>query len=256
MARLISLNVERTKHMQRVLPFLALHQPDVVCLQELTQSDIPRVKEAAGLVHCHYAPMSVHPLDQQPFGVGIFSRHTFTARDVIPYGGTGKGELVLDRTSPESRLTSCRYIVTRVAIQIDGRAFTIATTHFPWTPDGLERDFQSEALKRLISGLGKSEVILTGDFNAPRGGPIFTELARQWQDNIPAGITTSLDPMLHRAGPLELMVDGLFTTKHYHAEEVRLLGGLSDHKAVVARVSRATVKWHPPRVLAGPAPKS
>ncbi len=256
MARLISLNVERSKHLERVLPFLALHQPDVVCLQELTQTDILRVQEAAGLKHGHYAPMSIHPLDQQPFGVGIFSRHAFTAQDVIPYGGTGKGELVLDRASAESRLTSCRFVVVRVKTQIEGQDFTFATTHFPWTPDGLERDFQTEALKQLISGLGRSEVILTGDFNAPRGGPIFAQLARHWQDNIPAGITTSLDPVLHRAGPLDLMVDGLFTTKHYRAHEVRLLGGLSDHKAVVARILRASPKRRPPRALASPAPKS
>lgn len=242
MARLISLNVERSKHMERVLPFLRFHQPDVVCLQELTETDIPRVQEAAGLAHIHFAPMAVHPLDNRAFGVGVLSRHAFTAQDIIPYGGTGKGDMVLDRTSPESRMSTCRYLVARVALAIDGEAFTIATTHFPWTPDGQQRDFQVESMQRLISGLGSSEIILTGDFNAPRGGPVFAVLAKKLADNIPADANTSLDPILHRAGPLKLMVDGLFTSKHYRADEVRLLGGLSDHKAVVARVSRAAVR--------------
>lgn len=238
MVRLISLNVERSKHMTRVEPFLRLHQPDIVCLQELSRDDTPRLQEAGGLQHCHYVPMAVHPLDQQPFGVAILSRHPFASTDVVTYGGTGNGDLVLDRTTPESRLESCRYVVARATILFDGNSFTVATTHFPWTPDGQERGFQGEAVAQLMKGLGSGEIILTGDFNAPRGGPIFAEFARHWRDSIPAEITTSLDPTLHRAGPLDLMVDGLFTSPHYRADEVRLLGGLSDHKAVVARMAK------------------
>ena len=81
-------------------------------------------------------------------------------------------------------------------------------------------------------------MVLTGDFNAPRGGTIFDLLARTWQDCIPQDVTTSIDPVLHRAGALTLMVDGLFTTPHYHATEVQLHTGLSDHQAITASISR------------------
>ena len=40
--------------------------------------------------------------------------------------------------------------------------------------------------------------------------------------------------MLHRAGPLDLMVDGLFLSPHYRASNVQLAAGVSDHQAVVA----------------------
>jgi endonuclease/exonuclease/phosphatase family metal-dependent hydrolase len=81
--------------------------------------------------------------------------------------------------------------------------------------------------------------VLTGDFNAPRGGPIFSELAKVWNDQIPATAKTSIDPQLHRAGSLQLMVDGLFTTSDFHAEDVALHTGLSDHQGITARISCA-----------------
>lgn len=115
----------------------------------------------------------------------------------------------------------------------------IATTHFPWTPDGQAREFQRDAVIRLITAVQDEAVVLTGDFNAPRGGPIFGELARALSDCIPAHVETSIDPCLHRAGPLTLMVDGFFASGHYHVSGVELHAGLSDHQAISGRIAPA-----------------
>jgi hypothetical protein len=48
---------------------------------------------------------------------------------------------------------------------------------------------------------------------------------------------TSIDPKLHRAGALQLMVDGLFTTPGYEASDVMLHTGVSDHCAITARIA-------------------
>ena len=44
--------------------------------------------------------------------------------------------------------------------------------------------------------------------------------AAHWHDNIPEGYTSSIDPALHKAGPLPLMVDGLFSTPDYRVVDV------------------------------------
>ncbi len=80
--------------------------------------------------------------------------------------------------------------------------------------------------------------VLCGDFNAPRGGEIFSELAARYRDNIPAQYTTSIDASLHRAGDLQLMVDGIFTTPEYQASSVLLHSGVSDHYAVTADITK------------------
>jgi len=38
--KIISLNIERSKHIDRILPFLVREQPDVFCVQELCKKDI------------------------------------------------------------------------------------------------------------------------------------------------------------------------------------------------------------------------
>lgn len=240
MARVLSLNIEHSKHLGRLIPFLSEYKPDVVCLQELVASDIEAIQEQTGLAYSHFVPMAQHPLDGpgQPFGVGILARQPFEEADFITYAGVGDGTAVLDRSSAESRLATCRYVVALARQALPDVDLRIATTHFPWTPDGQPRVFQADAVVRLIEKLGDDPIILTGDFNAPRGGPIFRKLAAAWKDCIPANVTTSLDPELHRAGPLELLVDGLFATNHYAMSQVRLHAHLSDHQGITACVER------------------
>lgn len=237
MTRLVSLNVERSNHLDRFIPFLAAQSPDVVCLQELVERDIPRIQAETGLAYGHFAPMALHPLDRQIYGVGILARHPFEATDSGVYAGGGTGMQLFDRSTEESKYATCRFLMVRAKLGGPGRGITVATTHFPWTPDGTPRPFQTEAVERLI-GLLKGPLVLTGDFNAPRGGPVFASLAKVWKDCIPSDVETSIDPELHRAGPLQLMVDGLFATAEYRAENVTMHAGLSDHQGITATISK------------------
>ena len=237
MAHLISLNVERSKHLDQFIRFLAAKKPDIVCLQELVADDIPRIQHETGLAHCHYVRMAVHPLDGKAFGVGILARQAFAETDTVTYAGTGDGGLLFNRTSPESRLESCRYVVPLVRVAVGGETLAVGTTHFPWTPDGNPRPFQTAAVARMIASLGTNPIVLTGDFNAPRGAAVFAAMARVWRDCVPPEITTSLDPILHRAGPLDLMVDGIFASRPFAVDDVQFHTGVSDHQAISARVS-------------------
>ena len=237
MARLASLNVERSRHLDRFIPFLRALRPDVVCLQELVRRDIDSIKSGTGLDHVHFAQMAIHPVDGQAFGVGILAREPFEAADTIVYAGGGDGAQLFDRATEESKVATCRYLVARVRLGGAGRGITVGTTHFPWTADGTARGFQAEAVERLV-GLLDGPLVLAGDFNAPRGGPVFERLAHVWRDCIPAGAVTSIDPVLHRAGPLQLMVDGLFVTPEYGADDVAMHTGLSDHQGITAEITR------------------
>ena len=67
---------------------------------------------------------------------------------------------------------------------------------------------------------------------------MFARIAKKYKDNIPPHYVTSLDRKLHRAGHLELMVDGLFSTSEYLLDHVELRSGVSDHCAIIAELSR------------------
>jgi endonuclease/exonuclease/phosphatase family metal-dependent hydrolase len=242
--KLISLNIERSKHLDRIIPFLREQKADVVCLQELLERDIPRLEEIIGPCRV-YGIGGYHPADAPEIGDLVGGHGIFTA---LPIGATGvayyAGSLERAR-SRQSNAVLDDIAVTSCDIEKDEAVFRVATTHFTWTPDGSASDKQRRDMKELLRVLGgMGQFVLTGDFNAPRfrngqPGEIFGKLAETYKDNIPPEYTTSIDGTLHRAGQLPYMVDGLFSTSGYTVSDVTLVDGLSDHMAVVATISKS-----------------
>ena len=197
-----------------------------------------QAESLAGYAHHAYVPMALHPGDGliRPFGIGILSRIPILRSESIPYAGLGSGRELVDLSSADSKVRTSRYFVVLATVALADARFTIGNTHFPWTPDGSASDDQREACDRLIGLLGERPVVLCGDFNAPRGGEIFSRLAAHWRDNIPARYTSSIDPNPHRAGRLPLMVDAAFSTDHYRVRNVAMHEGVSDHCAITADI--------------------
>jgi endonuclease/exonuclease/phosphatase family metal-dependent hydrolase len=235
---LANINIERSHHLASVMAFLSKTAPDVVCLQELIQEDIVGLCSRLGFAHHAYVPMALHPGDGRirPYGVGILSRFPLLATETVDYAGGGSGSDLFDLSSAESKVRTSRYVVAIGTVTVGNAVMTVGTTHFPWTPDGSASDHQRRACDRLLEVLGQRSLILCGDFNAPRGREIFSQLASRWRDNVPPEYVTSIDPKLHRAGPLQLMVDGVFSTKDYRVRNVVLHQGVSDHCAITADV--------------------
>ncbi len=237
--KLISLNIEMDKHLPQVLPFLQAEQPDVVCLQEVFEKDRKVFEEALGMTG-YFEPISIVDIkyvdgnlvsaeelaEKGPQGVAIFTKLPVHAGGVLYYHGQ-PGEV------PRHSIDYRRLLLWR-EVEKDGDRFTIGTTHFTWTPDGNISEEQDRDIQALFKVLAEfSEIAFCGDFNAPRGREVWGEIAKRYKDNIPEEYVSSVDPVLHRAKQLEVMVDGLFTTPGFVASEVRLVEGVSDHKAVV-----------------------
>lgn len=235
---LACINIERSKHIPSVTAFLKSQLPDVVCLQEVVRDDLSDLARQLGYPHSLYASMCLYPEHStvRPVGIGILSRHRFERTEDVPYAGLGGGLDISDEVSEEGKYRSNRYSVALATIVAAGETFTIGTTHFPWTDLARTSDFQREACDSLLRALNGRELVLCGDFNSRRGGEIFGRLAGQWTDNIPAVYRSSLDPKLHRAGHLDRMVDGVFSTPAYRVADVRLHTGVSDHCAITARI--------------------
>jgi endonuclease/exonuclease/phosphatase family metal-dependent hydrolase len=244
MIRLVCLNVERSKHLERILPFLAAQKPDVVCLQELLERDIPYFEEVIGPCRA-YGIDGMHPADPPESGAvmegaGIFSALPILERHVTYYAGSEDHA----RTRQAQRMPDDLAVVSCV-MQKDGEDFRVLTTHFTWTPDGQPSEKQRADMKSLLAALDTlGEFVFCGDFNAPRGGEIFAMLASRYKDHIPPEYKTSIDVKLHRAGHLpaeemdKKMVDGLFTTSEYAAKDVALHSGVSDHMAITATITK------------------
>jgi endonuclease/exonuclease/phosphatase family metal-dependent hydrolase len=243
---LVSLNIEQSKHLERVILFLQERQADVVCLQELMEYDIPLFEKELGM-RCFFAGMTKHPASGRPgvMGVGILSRLPVTSTSTEYYWGDPGVLHDFDFTNATTKHATENHMVLWCDVEKDGDMFKIGTTHFAWTPDGMPDEFQRRDLRALLLLVEKKEeMVLCGDFNMPRGGELFAQLAERYKDNIPAHYKTSMDLQLHRAresdpeGLSTKMVDGLFTTPAYITSDVELVSDVSDHCAVVATVER------------------
>lgn len=247
--KLVSVNIERDRHLDRIIPFLQREAPDVVCLQEVREPDLPRF-EAVLRGDSIFSPMMRHHSDNFSAVIGEAILSRFPMREKLSHYYVGTKDAVPNEELPHKQ---SNHACTIVDIAFPEGNFRIVTTHFTWTPDGKPNDRQRADLRSLMgSTAALGEFVLVGDFNAPRGGEIFGKLSSHFTDNIPAKYTTSLDVNLHHAGRERLkadaeamgvpgqMVDGLFTTPVYVASDVRLESGVSDHLAIVATLTKIT----------------
>ena len=244
--KLVSLNIELAKHLDLVRAFLEKEKPDIACLQEVHEADLKDFSKELEM-EAAFGPMSLIGRGLEytkppftPYGVGILSALPFQTVQLMYYRGDEERakKHVFDGTSRDAP-----HILLHVNVKKGSASFTIGTTHFMWTPDGNANDLQRRDLRSLFAILRQiPDIVLCGDFNAPRGKEIFNAIAERYKDNIPEHYTASIDVDLHRWGDRlrgePLMVDGLFTTPQYRCSNVHLVGGVSDHLAIVAEVRR------------------
>ena len=243
--KLVSLNIELAKHLDLVRAFLEKEKPDIACLQEVHEADLQEFAKEFGMEAVFGQMSSIGRVEYtkppfEPHGVGILSALPIQSVQLSYYRGDEETarKHVFDGTSRDDP-----HPFLYVNAKKENESFVVGTTHFTWTPNGTPDDLQRRDMKSLLGILQDiPELVLCGDFNAPRGGEIFDALAQRYKDNIPLKYHTSIDVNLHRDGAKmrgrSLMVDGLFTTPVFQCSNVRLVGGVSDHFAVVAEVHR------------------
>jgi endonuclease/exonuclease/phosphatase family metal-dependent hydrolase len=250
---LLTLNIERNNHWNKVLPLLQAELPDVLCIQELFEKDMHIIESLGYQGEFAFVATKFYdysdPSSGTPQGIGIFSKlpiNNFT--DHALYTAPYPSEVQTDDDHIDGKRATTDLRILSAQVEKDGEAFTIATTHFTWTPRGDSSHYQVEDMTNLIAYVKTfPELILCGDFNIPRGiNEQYDRLAECLIDTIPKTFTTSMDISIHRKGHIperaaELsrnMVDYIFTTPHYIVENIQVRSGVSDHFGFLADVRR------------------
>ncbi|MBL8271913.1 endonuclease/exonuclease/phosphatase family protein [Steroidobacter sp.] len=234
--KLLTLNVENDRHLARVQAVIAKHLPDVVCLQEALQESCAYLASSGGYA-VKYALSGLQTREpglERAWGVAVLTRVPVREQTIRYYSEDSRIRILRDPNDPRRAL-----IVTELEHQ--GLAYRIATTHFTWTADGHINELQKADFPRLKQVLSSySDYVLCGDFNAPRGREMFSRFVAELPltDHLPASVTSTLDPQFHKVADLQLAVDTIFSTEHYDVLECQVLEGISDHKALLARIER------------------
>jgi len=238
--KLICLNIETDKHFDRILPFFKKENPDVVLLQEVLEKDMDLLEKSLEMRGI-FTPITTAIFHTHPEVIG---QATFTNLPLIEshekYYRGSKDHLPLIELTPEASETHSRAL-NIVKVQKGKEIYCLANIHFTWAPSGGPSPKQAQDLETLLTLLSDfPDVILCGDFNSPRGTPIFDKIASKFKDNIPPDVTTTIDKNRHKYGDLQLVIDAIFTTPHYHVEAIKLVDNLSDHLAIVSHIIKTT----------------
>jgi endonuclease/exonuclease/phosphatase family metal-dependent hydrolase len=233
--KIISLNIELDRHLDRIIPFLKEEKPDVILLQEVFDKNIVDFEKATGKKSI-FAVQNILYSDttESQFGLLTLSSLPILKHYSIYYRGDENQPLRMHRGEPEK--TARAILVTEVIKE--NRHYCLVNTHFTWAPNSKPNAAQHQDLNYLLQHLSKiPEFILCGDFNAPRGTIIFDTIASKYKDNIPSEVVTTIDKNLHKAGNLSIVVDGIFTTPKYQVDSIKIANNLSDHCAIIAIIS-------------------
>jgi len=244
MVKIISLNIEANKHLDHVCDLLRRENADAVFLQEVLEGDVEILTQAAAAAAYKYVPLMYvgrrnSALIPYPSVWGMLAMTKYKPeRFVMEYyskKGSDLPELITDPLVPNSPNRA----VLGLAISANGKTHKLLSTHFTWADKGGYNSEQLRDLENLWKLLDREgEYALCGDFNAPRGGLIYKKITTKLKDNIPPEIKTTLDNKYHRVKNIDpLVVDNIFSTPAYRITDVRVIGGVSDHKAVVADVT-------------------
>ncbi len=233
--KIVSINIERHKHFERVVDFLKKENPEIICLMEVCESDVA-ILAGESYPFRVYAPNSVMPESEGvgTTGVAILSKEMMDDYEVFYCGEKTDAHLVNTEFGGH----------TPTVILATSGTLQIGTIHFTWTSNGSVDDKQRHHMEVLLDYLStKDKLIVCGDFNIPRGNEMYLRLAEKYKDNIPLTIDTTLDPELHRAnfeksGKLKYVVDYVWSTPTYEVSEVRVEQGVSDHCGLVFSVTQ------------------
>jgi endonuclease/exonuclease/phosphatase family metal-dependent hydrolase len=249
MKKLLTVNIEGDKHLERVGPCLAEENPDIICLQEVFRDDVTPLVGTEYQIE--FLPMCLkerHDGSLAQWGIAIATR-TPAWRVVRDYYYQPTTTYVpFDGLSKDTKRKTVWQGVVGVTVEDEGADLTIFTTHFTWTPNGVSDEHQAADMKALLHFMNEQAPhVLCGDFNVPRKqNAIYPILASHYQDHVPETYETSMFVPLHRVKDIPVqaanlatyMVDYILSTpKSYTIEGVEMRGNVSDHYALVAHIS-------------------
>ncbi len=250
--KLITVNMEGTRHVDRIVALIEREQPDCICLQEMPAGFIYTLVTLG--FYPTFAPMlrDTAVSVREVLGVAVATKIPHHAT-IHTYSGAQNGIPVYERRLDDSA-KSFPVVTATFTHGDDGHEYTIATTHLMVTVDGVGTSEQQTSVSNLLGYMSSlPSHIFAGDFNMPRGyNTNYERFLDIYTDCIPPQYASSLDQNLHRDGGNKdivtkilsvFMVDYIFSQPPYIVSGVRLEFGVSDHAAVIADIRQTKIDF-------------
>ena len=188
---LINVNIQNGNH-QNVIACIQAYDPDFIVLEEIGETWFNAVNTAIAASH----PYHTVELRGDPFGIGLWSKHPFTATDILYCGSFGVPSILAELDTPHGR---CAVLATHPVPPI-GPAYSQS------------RNAQLAELASRIRDTQRLPLVFVGDLNATPWCAAFRDFVRQsglrnasqgrglyptWPASFPSFLRIPIDHVLH-----------------------------------------------------------
>jgi endonuclease/exonuclease/phosphatase family metal-dependent hydrolase len=256
--KVLHLNIERDKHLDKIRGLIKEQTPDVICFSEAVEADVKNISKE---FKYDYKFSHLVKTGRGLQGSAIFSKLPILNSSNLRYD-ENPVEVVplvdIEHDSKDGNRAANRFLyhysLLSIVLENDkGKKITIATTHFPVadhsTPGYEDHTFDESSDIREVNHARKyfdnflslvrkmsSPLVFTADLNNPRGEYVYDTLAHELVDLTPKEVKSTLDPVLYRFKKLNLVVDTIMTSPDILTNSVVLIENVSDHKALIAEL--------------------
>jgi endonuclease/exonuclease/phosphatase family metal-dependent hydrolase len=237
MLKVFNLNIESHKHLDRFPEKINKYAPDVVCLQEVYEIDVKRIKKALGMRWAWFAPYCIidkktswgHPPD------GLWGQLLLSNSEGVYgqyyYSGSHVPKPRTDDPNSVSRMLQW------LKLKKGGAKYRVINTHFTWSQSDEYNQEQIVDFGKMVTKLDEiPDFLLCGDFNIYRGSRLWDELAGKYTDNIPLKVLSTLDPKYFRIPNVKVVCDGFFTKGDHRVRNIKLVDKISDHFGIAGEL--------------------
>ncbi len=246
--KFVQINIYKGKYLEALVDFLKKEDPDFISVQELTygvmnyfedkKADLfELLKSRLGLKGVSNFDWKVKDADTS-LGNGVFSRYPIKDHHVLTLREAEPVKLAFAE-SEKGFPTAPRHLIVATC-DFNGTDIRVMSWHAAWTapPTDTEETLrQAEMVRDYLVDLnkGKRPFLLGGDLNSTpdrRTIQMISEVAINTMVN--TSIVSTLHPKIHKISPKDLLVDYVFTSKHFELKSIRVPEvTVSDHLPVV-----------------------
>jgi endonuclease/exonuclease/phosphatase (EEP) superfamily protein YafD len=259
--KILHLNIERDKHLDKLVRLIERETPDVICLEEAIDIDIEKIAARfkyyfvhAPLVELHTGGFEGSVIMSKFIILDIRRQHYGDNKTVAPRININKAG-INHGNRPKDGLM---YLFTLLSIKIKddtGQVWNVATTHCPavehTTPGLIDHTFDEmkdvqkvvqdglylERLTEMVRHL-PTPLIFTADLNASRGEYAYNVLAHELVDIVPRKIDSTIDPKQHQPIDFKSVIDTIMVSNEIELKRIQVLEGVSNHKALLAELAQ------------------
>ena len=250
--KFIQINIYRGKYLDNLIEFLQKEDPDLISMQEVCNGVLNlypdksadlflMIKQRLAMEGVFNGDLKVIDRQESSLGNAVFSKLAIVKSKVVilkNFRPITEDEFTDSKLWPDFS----RQILD-VLINVDGRIVHIISIHGAWTAPPIDTDEKLRQAQIILDYLGdlnknNQPFIVGADLNMPPETGVIqmiNSVAQNLMINSPFKYTTH--PKIHKIVPTKLLVDYIFTSKHFKLLSLKVPQvTVSDHLPVIAQL--------------------